>query len=734
MSQQHPRLDSDTRIDPDDIGHNESDGPAFNTILEARLSRRSVLRGGFGTAATLFIGSTGLAGCNSSSSEPDIAFNFNAIAKSLADTVTVPEGFRATVIYACGDPLNAATAAFRNDGSDASFEARAGDQHDGMNYFGLNAAGTARDLNGNDRGILAMNHENIVQIFLHTNGGTNTTKGGPARPASEVDKEIAAHGLSFVEVQKVNGAFQVNRNSAYNRRITPNTPAVINGPVRGSDLVKTKFDANGINCRGTINNCATGYTPWGTFLTCEENWANYFHIPKGDFAKRSAAELASLRRYGFVEEQEGGFGNEYRWFSAGSEDQYARWNIGVAGASASADYRNEPNTYGYVLEVDPYDARSTPRKRTHLGRFAHECAVYPAPVAGKPIVFYMGDDSRNEYIYKYVSKALWDAADANRGMAAGDKYLDEGTLYVAKFNADGTGTWIALTPTNAQIAAFSSYPLRTLADIMVHTRLAADAVGATKMDRPEWCDVNPKNGEVYFTLTNNSNRVVASPTGSQLLPDAANPRAYEDPKGTATQRGNVNGHVIRTAEIGSDPASLTFRWDVYLFASEAGANANINLSSLTAENDMSSPDGLWFSKATGLMWLQTDDGAYTDVTNCMMLAAIPGQVGDGGVTTVSNTIGTSKLDVVTVKGKNPTPDTLRRFLVGPKGCEVTGVTETPDGKTLFVNIQHPGENTTKANLGNPSLYESHWPDGGNARPRSATLVITKNDGGRIGTA
>ena len=247
----------------------------------------------------------------------------------------------------------------------------------------------------------------------------------------------------------------------------------------------------------------------------------------------------------------------------------------------------------------------------------------------------MGDDSRNEYINKFVSNANWDAADASPAdrMATGDKYMDAGKLFVAKFSADGTGSWVELSLTNALISAYAAYKFADQADIVINARLAADAVGATKMDRPEWNGVNPANGEVYFTLTNNSNRR-AEPTGSQTAPDAANPRTYSDLKGTATQLGNVNGHIVRLKDASN--AGTTFTWDVYLFGAEASADAaKVNLSSLTSDQDFSSPDGLWFSPYTGICWIQTDDGAYTDVTNCMMLAGMPGAVGDGTVKSIT---------------------------------------------------------------------------------------------------
>jgi secreted PhoX family phosphatase len=313
-------------------------------------------------------------------------------------------------------------------------------------------------------------------------------------------------------------------------------------------------------------------------------------------------------------------------------------------------------------------------------------------------------------------------------MAVGDKYLDSGKLYVAKFNADGTGNWIELSITNTTIAGYATYAFADQADVLTNCRLAADAVGATKMDRPEWGAVDFVTGDVYMTLTNNNAalRTLASA-------DGANPRHYNDPRGTnaTAQFGNPNGHIIRWKE--SAPEVVTFNWDIFLFGARAGANAaNVNLSALTADNDFSSPDGLWFSEATNICWIQTDDGAFTDVTNCMLLAALPGQRGDGGVRTITNTdsTGASRQVQTFVGATLPAATKLKRFLVGPVDCEITGIIETPDGKSLFVNIQHPGEGTSAANIGTPL---STWPAStAGARPRSATIVITKNDGGVIG--
>ncbi|NML61446.1 PhoX family phosphatase [Massilia sp. RP-1-19] len=736
-------------VDADDIDCNDSPNEHFETILNARLSRRSLLRGSFASAATAVLGATGLSACGSDDGpltpvtpppNPEKLLAFSAVSKSLADVVVVPAGYTATVLYALGDPLSATTPAFKNDGTDNDFEQRAGDHHDGMEFFGLSSTGTPA-ASSSDRGVLAINHEattdqQLSSFFLHANGGTTTLP----RPAAEVDKEVALHGVAVVEVKKSGSAWQYVKESSFNRRLTALSDMELSGPARGNALLVTKYSPTGVRTRGTLNNCGTGKTPWGTFLTGEENWSGYFTRGAADDAARgNDKSVASLKRYG----RNQGATSRHGWETGGADDKYARWNNSKLGTSAngSDDYRNEMNGMGYIVEIDPYDKAKAARKRTGLGRFAHESAAFSLPVAGQPLAVYMGDDSRNEYIYKWVSAAVWSAADATPAdrMATGDKYLDSGKLYVAKLNADGSGQWIELSLANAAIAAYAAYKFADQGDIVVNARLAADAVGATKMDRPEWCSVNPKNGEIYYSLTNNSNRTVNPSGSSQLTPDSANPRAYTDMKGTTTQNGNPNGHIVRLKEGTGAAQATAFTWDVYLFGAEASADAGkVNLSNLTADQDFSSPDGLAFSPYTGICWIQTDDGAYTDVTNCMMLAAVPGQVGDGGKVTLTYPQASgATLAVDTFVGKKAAPDTLKRFLVGPVGSEITGIAETPDGKTMFVNIQHPGETTSQANLADPSKYTSQWPSnagyGAGKRPRSATIVITKNDGGRIGS-
>jgi len=737
------RLDLPQRLAlDDDTDLNLSGNPSFNKVLDARLSRRSILRGGVGTAATALLGGWGVAACGSDDDETPSTtiekLSFAAVPKGLADAVVIPAGYSASVLYALGDPLDAATPAYRNDGTDTDFDRRAGDHHDGMEYFGLSTDGTRRDANSSERGLLVMNHEALTDNFLHVNGSS-----ARPRPAGESDKEIPAHGVSVVEVRKSNGKFAYVQASAFNRRITPLTPVEIGGPLRGNALMKTKYDPSGNSTRGTINNCGTGQTPWGSFLSGEENWAGYFTRGAADDSARADKSVTALIRYGRAQ----GAASRHGWETSGADDKYARWNISRSGASAdgSDDYRNELNGQGYITEIDPYDATAPVKKRSALGRFAHESASFGKLAAGQPLAVYMGDDSRGEYIYKFVSATAWSEADADPAnrIATGDKYLDSGKLYVAKFNADGSGSWVELSLGNPLIAGYAAYAFADPADVVVNARLAADAVGATKMDRPEWCAVHPHTGEIYYALTNNSNRKL-EPTASQQALDAANPRSYRDSYGGAApgSAGNVNGHIIRIAEAGGAGSATTFTWDVYLFGAQSDASTtSVNLSALTADQDFSSPDGLWFSRSTQLCWIQTDDGAYTDTTNCMMLAGVPGKVGDGAKTTLNYTkTDGSTVAIDTYVGKAPVADALRRFLVGPVDCEVTGCAETPDGKTLFVNIQHPGESISAADVANPAAYLSHWPGnagygagGASARPRSATIAISKDDGGLIGS-
>jgi len=761
--------------DDGDVDTNGSAAAHLNELVAARYSRRGALGGGLSAMTAAAFGSTLLAGCGGdevvtvpegvrvvaagAQAAAGPALGFAAVAKSLADVVTVPDGYSVTVLYRLGDPILPGVGAYANNGTDTNFAGRAGDHHDGMSYFGMSAATGGPDPANSAQGVLVMNHENINQSYLHPNGPTQP---GGVRPEAEALKEIECHGVSVVQVARTDGRWAYQPLSPLNRRITPNTPTRFSGPVRGDAWLRTAYSPDGTEGRGTINNCANGTMPWNTYLTNEENWAGYFRREASDAAVRAVTpngqrQNQSLTRYGG-----GTRSGNYGWAGVRAADpadtRFARWNItGTAAlpADGTGDFRNEVFQYGWVVEIDPFDPAAAPRKRTALGRMNHEGCVCGRMVAGTRPAFYMGDDAQNEYIYKFVSDVRWSPSDASarNRLAVGDKYLDRGTLYVARFDADGTGRWLPLvygqgplTPANA------TYAFQSQADVLINTRLAADALGATPMDRPEWTTVNPANGEMYCTLTNNSSRTAG--TGARAT-DAANPRAYFDPKRPAGDvvntdppsppvgtSGNANGHVIRIREAGDTTEATAFTWDVYAFGSGADLDRqNINLSGLDDTNDFSSPDGLWFSLPTNaagqtspIMWIETDDGAYTDVTNCMLLASVPGRVGDGAPRDVTSTLNGATRTVTTRIGAAPGAQ-IRRFLVGPKECEITGIHSTPDGRSLFVNIQHPGEN------GGPANITSNWPQSqpvagqpvaAGGRPRSATIVVTRNDGGVVG--
>ncbi|UUX95513.1 PhoX family protein [Aquabacterium sp. J223] len=747
-----PFAPSSAEADPDDGEHPDSGNRHLSTLMP----RRRLLQGGMAAMTAAAFSPLGLAGCATPATRTP-ALGFAPVAKHRDDRLTVPPGYTATVLCATGDALDPAVGEYLNDGTDAGFDRRAGDHHDAIEYFGIGADGR-HDPRAPDRALLVMNHENVygTVMFLHPQGPTRDADG--RRPAAEVRKEIDAHGVSMVEIRRgADGRFARQAASPLHRRITAATPVDLHGPLRGSPLARTAYSTDGTRARGTLSNCAAHRTPWGTYLTCEENWAYYFARGAGDDAARPPLEAKGLRRVGLRE----GRRDTFRWSTAGDDTEFARWDASVRAAEAGGDFRHEPNTFGWPVEIDPFAPNAAPRKRTAMGRFAHEGATPSRPVAGRPLAFYMGDDARGEYLYKFVSRATWSPADARGGLEAGDRYLDEGTLYAARFDADGRGRWLRLDPDQPAVRAAG---LQRADELVLHARLAADAVGATRLDRPEWTAVNPANGEVYVTCTENPDRGNTGRSANDVphAPlDAANPRHWRDLRQGREQKGNVNGHILRLREQGDDAAAEVFRWDVFLFGAQARADAglddahyqrNVNLSGLTDANDLSKPDGCWFSPTTGILWIETDDNTYADVTNCMLLAAVPGRVGDGAEVVVANEAAGSpdpsvqaEVPVRTHVGRRMTEATLRRFLVAPRGAEVTGVTESPDGRALFVNIQHPGENTPATAIGEPSRYESHWPGNGGglsapygpggavARPRSATVMITKDDGGLIGS-
>ncbi|MBN46847.1 MULTISPECIES: PhoX family protein [unclassified Methylophaga] len=624
---------------------------SFDNLIQKQLSRRSVLQ--FGLGAMLASAMPLSSAATILQLHPQL-MGFKAIpVADLLDEVVVPEGYRAEVFYRWGDPVSDGPV-FNMDASNSAAEQalQAGMHHDAIHFYSLPA-----DSANSDHGLLVMNHEYLDLDIIHTDG--SHTHAPETYTADKVAKEQNAHGVSLIEVKRDNGQWQIVRPSKYARRLTANSEMQISGPAAGHDLLKTHADPDGKNVLGTLNNCANGKTPWGTYLTCEENFHYYFVFdPKHP---RDAETERRWKRYKL------GF-SYYGWQQFDS-----RFDLDKE--------PNEANRFGWVVEFDPYDPQSIPVKRTALGRFAHENVAIKV-AADNRIACYSGDDARFEYIYKFVTRDSWDGTPgAHHG-----KLLDEGVLFVARFDDEGIGVWLPLI--YGQNGLIPENGFSDQGDVLIHARAAADQLGATKMDRPEWITVHPETGEIFVSLTNNSERSETNP---------ANPR-----------QPNLYGHLLRFNEV--DATSTEFTWEVFVLAGGEEHGATIN------GDIFANPDGLMIDQR-GLLWVQTDissskmnEGEFAQFGNNQMLAV------------------------------NPATGETRRFLTGPVGCEVTGVTITPDMKTMWVNIQHPGEMPAVLEKRgivkspqNPSAA-SNWPDHlPNGRPRSATVLITKEDGGVIGT-
>ena len=669
----------------DPTKYNNSNNEPFAAVMERELSRRSILRAGMGMAAVGMLSSVGVTGCAATTTHHNAAagkkvkLGFDSIAGAKLDATVVPEGYSAQVLAPWGTPLNDFAQEWQADGSNTALDqANAlGMHHDGMHYFPLNGSSTD--------GLLCINHEYIDQQALHPAGPTKGAD-GLRTILEEVRKEINAHGVTVVRIKQTNGIWDVVKNDSHNRRFTGATTMDISGPVANKSLLETPFSPNGDKVRGTLNNCGNGYTPWGTYLTCEENWPGYF--------VNTGTQSADQKRIGIDAKD-----TRYGWDDlAGSHgeigDEFTRFDITETGKNATEDYRNEANGHGYIVEIDPYNNQTSAIKRTALGRFRHEGCVFGKVAEGKPIVFYSGHDSRFEYIYKFVSDANWVTGDAERDdrLAVGAKYMDQGTLYVARFDDNGVGNWLPLTlaskTTNGGTLADT---FTSLAEIILNTAGAADLVGATPMDRPEWAAVDPVNGAVYMTLTNNTKRKEST--------NLANPRL-----------NNSTGHIIRWQE-SDNPES--FSWDIFVFGAAEDAAPEVNISGLVELNQFASPDGLAFD-ARGIMWMQTDNGApeLTEYTNDQMLAVVPSQL----------TTESGELD--TINSGNQAE--LKRFFVGPNGAEVTGLAFSPAQTDLFLNVQHP------VNWPYSSDASMATPSNKTVRPRAATVIIRKHDGGEVG--
>ena len=633
----------------------------FDEVVAERISRRTLLKGAAGVSIVSFLG--GNRGPSAWAKSRSALLGFPSIPTSRADTVTLPPEYIWTVVNAWGDPMVAGGPEFRHDaGQSAADQAlQAGMHHDGMNYFPL-----PKGSNSSNHGLLAVNFEYTDDGLLHTDGMEDWS-------AEKVQKSKNAHGIGVMEVQFDGETWRVVKNSRYGRRITADTPFLIKGPAAGHPLMQTEFDPSGRTALGTWNNCAHGVTPWGTYLSCEENVTPYFIARSGKVSRM-------LDRYG-VDAKSWGF----RW-----HEFDPRFDADL--------HPNEPNRHGWVVEVDPFDPTRPPVKHTSMGRMAHENAALSIARDGR-VVYYMGDDdfrSRFEHIFKFVSARPYVQGG---GYEENQDVLDEGTLYAARFDADGTGEWIDLTQGRNGLTPEAGFPSQ--AQVVIDARTAGD-VGGTYMDRPEWVTVHPVTKEVFCTLSNNTSRGKGAPLGKAeaLGADAANPRAP-----------NLMGHIIRWREAGGDPASTRFEWDIFVQAGDPGHKDPLKRG--TADLAFAQPDGLYIDRR-GVLWIQTDSSAqnmaspdWENIGNNQMLAA------------------------------DPATDELRRFLVGPPGCEITGMIETPDLRTLFVNIQHPGEmpqpHPPRNDPRNPRAVSS-WPDGdAGGRPRSATIAIRRRDGGIIGT-
>jgi uncharacterized protein len=640
----------------DDIAINTSAEPNLNQVV---LSRRQMLKGSLNAAALGFFGlnlssNMVFAAGKNNLNIPFIGFNsIQPQTDPGFDKVMVADGYQAKAFFPWGDPVETGATTWKADATNSWQEQlkQAGQNHDGMHFFAFP--------DDHNRGLMVINHE-YVNPTLHQDGFTYVDG---KRRQEDVKKEQAAHGVSVIEVKKDSqGQWQRVYPSVYNRRISALTAMQVSGPLAGHDLLKTVDDPAAMEIIGTLNNCSNGFTPWGTYLACEENWHNYFaNQDASDYQSR-----VSHHRYGI---STGKKAKNYGWNTIDK-----RFDATPNPALAHQGHVNEPNRFGWVVEIDPFDPESKPIKRTAFGRFCRE-GVTPALAENGQMAFYSGDDTRGEYVYKFVPKQRFDKTQPKKHR----DMLDHGTLYVARFNDDGSGRWLPLIHGHSGLTAENGFASQ--ADVLVNARAAADKLGATPMDRPEWATVNPHNLDVYISLTNNYLR------GNEFSLNAANPRP-----------DNRHGQIIKIQEDQADPAAITFQWELFVVAGEKAGTQNSDGQPVAEhlvgniQGDIfSSPDGLGFDQ-DGRLWILTDyddDDPVMDNMGCnQMLCA------------------------------NPETREIKRFLVGPRGCEITGITWSPDYTAMWVNIQHPG-------LSYPA-------SDGKTRPRSTTVLITKDDGGVIG--
>jgi secreted PhoX family phosphatase len=621
----------------------------FADVVEARLTRRGVLRAGLVVTAASVISAGPLARLASAAplksqgtaAPAAQALTFTAIPPDTSDAITVADGYRSQVLVAWGDPIFPDVPDFIiDDLTPASQEQRFGYNADFVMYFGLGEP---------DTGLLWVNHE-------YTDGTMMFVGYDIKNPTREqVDIELAAHGGSLVQIGKdAFGTWSVDKTSTYNRRITATTPMRLTGPAAGDARLQTSADATGTNVIGMLNNCGGGSTPWGTVLTAEENFNQYFG--NGGQAPDDGRRAAH-RRYGVTSGE-----SERLW-----EKYYSRFDV--------AQEPNEPFRFGWIVEIDPFDPTSVPTKRTALGRFKHEAAAGVTSSAGNYVV-YMGDDERFDYVYKFVSSRKVDPD--NR--AANLNLLDDGTLYVARFNDDGSGTWLPLVFGQGPLTAANGFTSQ--ADILIRARFAGDALGATKMDRPEDVEVNPVTGKVYVTLTNNSNRGIDNNPGV----DKANPRAR-----------NTAGHMIELTEADGLHTSDHFGWEIFMLAGDP-KDPSTYFAGFPKDqvSPIASMDNIAFD-ASGNLWIATDGQP----------SAL--KVNDG---------------VFGVPTQGPERGHVKQLLSAVPGAEVASLVVDSPTQSMFVTIQHPGEG------GSLTRPTSVWPTGSVALP--AVIVVSREDGGPIG--
>jgi secreted PhoX family phosphatase len=631
-----------------DVGCNPSPNPTMGEIIAARFTRRELMVGALAvTAIATTLGRKALAASTNLSS----SFDFKEIEAGIDTHHHVAEGYEANILLRWGDPVVADAAPF--DVRDQSAEKQA-------RQFGYNSdfVGFIPIENRSDHGLLVVNHEYTNEELMFPGVGVQESKDVAfAKMTKElVDIEMAAHGGSVVEIRRTDGKWQVVP-SALARRITADTPMEITGPAAGNDRLKTSFDPTGTAVRGMINNCAGGVTPWGTWLTAEENFHGYFWnaLPEGH------AESANYKRYGLGSPA-------YAWGKF-----HDRFDL--------AKEPNEPNRFGWIVEIDPSDPNSVPKKRTALGRFKHEGAAGIQNGDGRYVI-YLGDDERFDYAYKFVTAGKVDPANraANLGL------LDAGTLFVAKFEADGSGTWLPLVHGEGELTAANGFASQ--ADIAIDTRRAADLLGATKMDRPEDIEASAKTGRVYVMLTNNTKR-------KDDAIDAANPRA-----------NNAFGHIIEIVPEGDDHAAHRFAWQILVRCGDPSvADVGATFSSETSKNGwFGMPDNCAID-SRGRLWVATDG---------------------------NNAKSTGRADGLwSLETEGASRGTSKHFFRVPVGAELCGPCFTPDDETLFVAVQHPGEQEEGAaiDFDNPI---TRWPDfKDDLPPRPSVVVITRTGGGKI---